>query len=280
MGNNIDKSQNQFLSQHTLNGVIVLTFTEPALDADAVEEAVSVINADDKRKVILDLQSVRFLVGGSLRPDQEPLTPILKLSKQLGEKGGRLVLCNVATEIADVLRLTSLNRIIEIQPDVAFAVACMDRPPETKTTKYTHTQKAPICLILYGTAIYCIVLGWMIGDALGMCVAGGVGLLLAWLAPCFHHLTVQDQGDVLGIRFGPIPLFCRTVRYDDIARVEVGRTLLLDGWGIHMSIRGGWVWNLWGRACVVVRFINGGTLRIGSDDAESLARFLRSRVLT
>jgi hypothetical protein len=51
---------------------------------------------------------------------------------------------------------------------------------------------------------------------------------------------------VLVIRFGPIPLFRRTVRYADIQKVEVGRTLILDGWGIHFSIRGGWVWNLWG----------------------------------
>jgi hypothetical protein len=37
----------------------------------------------------------------------------------------------------------------------------------------------------------------------------------------------------------------------DIGSVEIGRTLHLDGWGIHMSVRGGWVWNLWGRDCVV-----------------------------
>ncbi len=23
---------------------------------------------------------------------------------------------------------------------------------------------------------------------------------------------------------------------------------MLDGWGIHMSLGGGWVWDLWGRA--------------------------------
>ena len=37
------------------------------------------------------------------------------------------------------------------------------------------------------------------------------------------------------------------------------------------------MWNLWGRACVVVRFRNGGTLRIGTDDAENLARFLETK---
>ena len=45
-----------------------------------------------------------------------------------------------------------------------------------------------------------------------------------------------------------------------------------------MSIRGGVVWNLWGRECVVVRFRNGKVLRIGTDDAENLAGFLEGKV--
>jgi hypothetical protein len=72
-------------------------------------------------------------------------------------------------------------------------------------------------------------------------------------------------------------MFGMTVRYSEIVKVEVGRTLILDGWGIHMSIRGGWVWNLWGRDCVVVQ-LNKGTLRIGTDDAANLAVFLQGKV--
>lgn len=154
----------------------------------------------------------------------------------------------------------------------------MDGLPETKIPGYSHTQKAPLCVILYGSALACIALALMIGETAGIVIGGGVGLLIGLLAPAFHHLTVVDQGEVLAIRYGPVPLFRRTVRYADIEKVEVGRTLLLDGWGIHLSIRGGWVWNLWGRACVVVRFKNGGTLRIGTDDAENLARFLEGKV--
>lgn len=118
----------------------------------------------------------------------------------------------------------------------------MDGPKET--TGYSHTQKAPLCLILYGSALACIALAFMIGETAGIYIGGGVGLLIALLAPCFHHLTVVDQGEVMAIRFGPVPLFGRTVKYADIGAVEIGRTLLLDGWGIHLSIRGGWVWNL------------------------------------
>ena len=154
----------------------------------------------------------------------------------------------------------------------------MDGQADRKQPRYSHTQKAPLCLILYGSALACFVLAWIVGDMQGVFIAGGVGLLIALLATAFHHLTVVDQGDVLAIRFGPIPLFRRTGRYTDIEKVEVGRTLLLDGWGIHMSIRGSWVWNLWGRNCVVVHLVNGGTLRIGTDDAENLVGFLNGKL--
>jgi hypothetical protein len=104
------------------------------------------------------------------------------------------------------------------------------------------------------------------------------GLVTLVIAASFHHLTVEDQGEVMGIRFGPIPLFRRTVRYADIASAEAGRTTFLDGWGIHYRTGRRWVWNIWGRDCVVVHFRNGVTLRIGTDDAQTLAEFLQTKV--
>ena len=148
---------------------------------------------------------------------------------------------------------------------------------ETATRGYSHTQKAPLCLILYGSALACIGLAWTARDTPGLYFAGGVGLLFASLAPAYHHLTVEDQGNVLAIRFGPIPLFRKSVRYAEVVKVEVGRTLLLEGWGIHMSVRGGWVWNLWGRDCVVVHQKK-DVLRIGTDDAGNLAEFLEEKI--
>jgi hypothetical protein len=148
----------------------------------------------------------------------------------------------------------------------------------TEAPGYSHTQKAPLCLILYGSALACLALAWVVGSAPGNVIAVTVGILIALLAPAFHHLAVEDEGGRLAIRFGPLPLFRRTVSYDDIERVEVGRTLLLDGWGIHYSVRGGWVWNLWGWDCVVVHLKSGGVLRIGTDDAVNLDRFLEGEV--
>lgn len=141
---------------------------------------------------------------------------------------------------------------------------------------YRHTQTAPLGLILLGSGFVCFALGWVVEEP-GNLVALPVGAVLAFVGLCFHHLTVADEGEALAIRFGPLPLFRRRVRYADMTKVETGRTLLLDGWGIHYSVRGGWVWNLWGRDCVVVH-LRHSVLRIGSDDAPGLARFLQDRI--
>ena len=63
-------------------------------------------------------------------------------------------------------------------------------------------------------------------------------------------------------------------KYENIASVETGRTTILGGWGIPMSLKGGWVWNLWG-SCVVLRK---GILEIATDDADRLTDFLHRRL--
>lgn len=143
---------------------------------------------------------------------------------------------------------------------------------------YHHTQRAPLCLLLYAIAFVMFVVAWVLDDVPPFpYLYPPLGVLILILAASFHYLTVEDLGDRLAIGFGPIRLFRRSVKYNDVQSVEVGRTTIFDGWGIHLSLRGGWVWNLWGRDCVVVRFKNGGTLRIGTDDAENLARFLDTK---
>ena len=105
----------------------------------------------------------------------------------------------------------------------------------------------------------------------------GLATLFLLLGASFRHLAVEDRGDHLDIHFGPLPLFRRRVRYEDMRDVAVDRTTLLESWGIHMSPRGGWVWNIWGRDCVVIH-LETGTLRVGTDDAANLEAFLRQRI--
>ena len=60
-----------------------------------------------------------------------------------------------------------------------------------------------------------------------------VGSILALCGLVFGSLTICDEGDHLALRFGPLPVLFKTIRYADIIGVEVGRTRVIDGWGIH-----------------------------------------------
>jgi hypothetical protein len=145
---------------------------------------------------------------------------------------------------------------------------------------YSHAQNSPLWLILFSAAIPLFVIAWLAREEP---VAGAVmivaGLLLVFVGLGFHHLTVEDEGDHLAIRFGPLPLMKTSIWYADIQRIEVGRTMILDGWGIHWNPWHGRVWNLWGRDCVIIHRQQ-GVFRVGSDDAENLAEFLKSRTGT
>jgi len=143
---------------------------------------------------------------------------------------------------------------------------------------YSHTLEAPLCLILFGSSISFFGLAWLESEQpVVLAIMLGAGLLLVLVGLAFHHLTVEDEGDRLAIRFGVLPFLETSVRYDDIQRVEVGRTTILDGWGIHRSPRHGWVWSIWGRDCVVIHPEN-GILRVGTDDAANLEVFLKQRI--
>lgn len=140
---------------------------------------------------------------------------------------------------------------------------------------YQHTQRSPLCLILYLLGIGLLVSATFIEPL--RIIHGIVGMLVLMLAAGFHKLTVRDAGSALLIAFGPLPLFRCQIQYADMAQAIVGRTTLLEGWGIHVSPRGGWVWNLWGRDCVEIHHRR-GVLRLGTDDAPALATFLNSRI--
>ena len=142
---------------------------------------------------------------------------------------------------------------------------------------YRHTQYAPLCWLFYAIAGLMFALAVVTaGEPARAAILAVVGTIFVALAGSFHYLRVEDDGDALGIRFGPIPLFSKSIRYEAMTTAKVGRTTLLDGWGIHKSFRGGWVWNLWGYDCVVIE--HGGKTHVGTDDAEALAEFLNQKI--
>ena len=144
--------------------------------------------------------------------------------------------------------------------------------------QYHHTQTSPLYLILIGVGLAIVFGGWAIPDSTTRSIVLGSGVVMLLLAVSFRHLAVRDEGERLLICFGPLPLFRRRLPYAEIESVQRSRSTVLDGWGIHMSAGGGWVWNLWGFDCVDVYRKNRSRLRIGTDDPEGLESFLKQQI--
>ncbi|MGQ9505258.1 MAG: hypothetical protein ACUVQG_08195 [Thermogutta sp.] len=93
----------------------------------------------------------------------------------------------------------------------------------------------------------------------------------------FNSLTIRDGGDKLIVQFGPIPLIRKTFDYRSITRIEKGRTRFSDGWGIHYSLTGGWVFNVWGFDSVRI-WCGNRLYSIGTDDPDGLMAFVENKL--
>ena len=145
--------------------------------------------------------------------------------------------------------------------------------------EYSRTQTAWLLDgILYGTSAILVPTVWLVGkEPVLVALLLGTAVVMLLLALAFHSLTVQDEGDWLAVRFGPLPLFSKRIPYSAITAVEPGRTSIIDGWGIHYVPGRGWTYNLWGFGCVKV-CLGKKVIRIGSDDVDNLASFLRRKI--
>jgi len=143
---------------------------------------------------------------------------------------------------------------------------------------YDHTQKAPLHLIFYPIVIVLVVLAWIGRDQTPVILSTlGVAATLVLVALMFKQLTVRDEGEWLAIRYGPLPVFRKLIPYSNIESVELGRSSVIDGWGIHWIPGRGFTYNLWGFDCAIL-MVEGRIYRIGSDEAENLVTFLRDKV--
>lgn len=142
---------------------------------------------------------------------------------------------------------------------------------------YQHTQTAPLYLLLMAIGVALVVgavFSPIVEAQVAMSLAGAAVLVLAF---GFRHLTIVDEDDRLVAQFGPLPIFRRTVSYDQVERVKPSRSTWIDGWGIHYA-PGKAIWNLWGFGCVDIYFKNGKMLRLGTDEPQVLAEFLGRRI--
>jgi hypothetical protein len=144
--------------------------------------------------------------------------------------------------------------------------------------EYEHTQWAPMYLLILAPGLAVLLLAAVFSQQPDVVLVSLVASsALVATAYSFRSLRVADEGDVLAIRYGPLPVFRKRIRYADIQAAERDRSSVVDGWGIHWVPERGWTYNLWGFDCVRLTLAGGRTIRIGSDDPEGLVRFLHRK---
>lgn len=142
---------------------------------------------------------------------------------------------------------------------------------------YNHTQYGRWHYVLFAFTLATLGGAWLARSQPSIvAILLAIAAIFALCGLMFGSLTLGDEGQWLALRFGPLPVFRKRIRYDAITDVEAGRTKVIDGWGIHYILCRGWTYNIWGFDCVKLT-LGRKVIRIGSDDAENLAKFLREK---
>ena len=143
---------------------------------------------------------------------------------------------------------------------------------------YDHVQRGPLYVLILIPSLIAFAVASPTDDPQIRTLLFAVGVITLFLAACFANLRVRDGGDALEVVYGPLPLFKKRFRYDEMLSAEAARSDFLDGWGIHWIVGRGWIYNLWGYDCVAVQRADGKRLRVGTDDPKGLTSFLVQRI--
>jgi len=139
---------------------------------------------------------------------------------------------------------------------------------------YNHTQHGRRHNVLFACTMVTLTDAWIArGESAFVAMLVAIAVTFALCGLMFGSLTIRDEGQWLALRFGLLPVFRRRIRYDAITSVEVGRTTVIDGWGIHYFPGRGWTYHILGFDCVKLT-LGRKVIRVGTDDADKLAKFL------
>ena len=142
---------------------------------------------------------------------------------------------------------------------------------------YNHTQHGRRHNVLFAFTFVSLTDAWLSrGESAFVVTLISIAATFALCGLMFGSLTIRDEGQWLTLRFGLLPVFRKRILYGDITGIEVGRTSIFDGWGIHYFPGRGWTYNIFGRDCVKLT-LGQKTIRVGTDDAENLAKVICER---
>lgn len=102
-------------------GILSVHFTDAKiLDATSIEQMhrdlIRLLDETQDKKLLLDFTQVQFMSSAALGM-------LIRVHKKCRERGIALKLCSIAPQIIQVFKVTSLDRVFEIHPNEAAAMA-------------------------------------------------------------------------------------------------------------------------------------------------------------
>ncbi len=120
--------------KHLTCPVVVLRLIPEKVIGDTLadelrDELLAIYLSAHAQHLVLDFSAVRYLSSAGFRP-------LLRLNRQVRERGGRLILCRLCAEVKEIFEVTRLisdNRLMpatfEVQRDVPAALAHLLQEP-------------------------------------------------------------------------------------------------------------------------------------------------------
>lgn len=107
------------------SGCLVVGLIEPRITEGPILDSVLAIFEEVGRnaataRVAIDFQHVELMSSGVIGG-------LVRFYRQLAEHGGRVVLCGVRPPVAGVLKVTRLDQLFQLEPDVTRGVQWLKR---------------------------------------------------------------------------------------------------------------------------------------------------------
>jgi anti-sigma B factor antagonist len=89
-------------------------------DIEAISEALSLqVDTQNKRKLVIDFTTVEYM-------SSRAINMILTLKKKLSEIAeAELILCGIGPRLMDIVRITRLDKVLNLKPTQQDAIACL-----------------------------------------------------------------------------------------------------------------------------------------------------------
>lgn len=88
---------------------------EPAQLEQIGQQLYYMIDAEDRRRVIMDFEKVQYL-------SSQAIGIVMNMNKKIMALKGKLILCGVGGKLMELIKITRLDKILTIKPTQAEAV--------------------------------------------------------------------------------------------------------------------------------------------------------------